>query len=104
MNFTAQCRAGDVFLYGRNEAVRVLAEVFAATAKPSTKAGFVRDALVAGTEITDTRQHRHQGPANANQHYGVQHGEEDEVQGKGVMPAVTPDQLEQLLASTAPLQ
>ncbi|KAL6762845.1 component of oligomeric golgi complex 5 [Haematococcus lacustris] len=75
-----------------NEAVRVLAEVFAATAKPSTKAGFVRDALVAGyPKLAQLLETSFQKLLN-------------ETSIKGVMPAVTPDQLEQLLASTAPLQ
>ncbi|KAJ9521259.1 hypothetical protein QJQ45_022970, partial [Haematococcus lacustris] len=75
-----------------DEAVRVLAEVFAATAKPSTKAGFVRDALVAGyPKLAQLLETSFQKLLN-------------ETSVKGVMPAVTPDQLEQLLASTAPLQ
>lgn len=70
----------------------MLADAFAALTRPSTKAGFVRDALVAAypklAQLLETMFERLV----------------TETSMKGVLPAVGPEQLTQLLGATAPLQ
>jgi len=75
-----------------DDAVRVLGDAFASVSRPSTKAGFLRDALVASyPKLAHTFESMFERLAT-------------ETTMKGVLPAVTPEQLQQLLGATAPLQ
>jgi len=75
-----------------DDLVRMLLDVFTAASKPSTKTGFVRDALVAGY------------PKLAYTFEAMFERLAFETTMKGVTPAVTQTQLQQLLGATSPMQ